>query len=59
MDKVWWWVMDIILPVLLLLALVWLVFLRRSKGSDKTTYDATKAGYAEEEERRREGTDGL
>jgi preprotein translocase subunit SecG len=51
--------MDIILPVVLLLALIWLVFLRRSKGSDKTTYDATKAGYAEEEERRREGTDGL
>ena len=59
MDKVWWWVMDIILPVVLLLALVWLVFLRRSKGSDKATYDAIKAGYAEEEKRRREGTDGL
>ncbi len=54
-----WWLMDVILPVLLLIALVWLVFLRRSKGTDRTTYEATKEEYAEEEERRREGTDGL
>ena len=59
MDKVWWWVMDVILPVVLLIALVWLVFLRRSKGTDRTTYEGTKAEYAEEEERRREGTDDL
>jgi hypothetical protein len=59
MDKVWWWVIDIILPVALLIALVWLVFLRGSNRTDRTTYEATKREYAEEERRRREGTDDL
>jgi len=58
MDKVWWWIMDVILPVVLLIALVWLVF-RRSRRTDRTTYEGTKANYAEEEARRREGTDDL
>ncbi|HEX2802818.1 MAG TPA: hypothetical protein VHN55_02370 [Sphingomicrobium sp.] len=59
MADFWWWVMDIVLPVVLLIALVWLVFLRRSKGTDRTTYEGTKDEYADEEKRRREGTDGL
>ena len=59
MADFWWWVMDVILPVVLLIALVWLAFTRRSNRTDRTTYNATKAGYAEEEERRKEGTDGL
>jgi hypothetical protein len=41
------------------IVLVWLVFLRRSKGTDRTTHQATKRNYAEEEQRRREGTDDL
>jgi uncharacterized membrane protein len=59
MAEFWWWVMDVILPVILLVVLVWLVFMRRSNRSDKTTFDGTKAGYADEEKRRREGTDDL
>ena len=41
MDKVWWWIMDVILPVVLLVALVWLVFLRRSRGTSADTERAT------------------
>ena len=41
------------------MALVWLVFLRRSGGTDEKTFKATKERYAEEEQRRREGTDDL
>jgi preprotein translocase subunit SecG len=59
MDKVWWWIMDIILPVVLLIVLVWLVFLRRSKGTDATTYQGTRDVYEDEEKRRREGTGKL
>jgi hypothetical protein len=59
MADFWWWVMDIILPVILLIALVWLVFLRRSNRTNRTTYEGTKAEYADEERRRREGTEDL
>jgi len=59
MANAMWWLIDIILPVILLIALVWLVFLRRSRGTSKETYEATKEEYAEEEKRRREGTDDL
>jgi hypothetical protein len=59
MANAMWWLMDIVLPVILLIALVWLVFLRKSKGTDRTTYEGTKDEYAEEERRRREGTDDL
>ena len=37
MDKVWWWIMDVILPVALLVALVWLVFLGRPNGTSGRT----------------------
>ncbi len=59
MANAMWWLMDVILPVILLIALVWLVFLRKSKGTSRTTYEGTKREYAEEEKRRREGTDDL
>ena len=59
MDKMWWWIMDVILPVALLVALVWLVFLRRSKGTNAETERGTRENYREEEARRREGTDDL
>jgi uncharacterized protein (TIGR03382 family) len=54
-----WWFMDVIGPVLLLIALVWLVMRRRSRGTDHTTESGTRRVYDEEEARRREGTDGL
>jgi hypothetical protein len=59
MASAMWWLMDVIGPVVLLIILVWLVFLRKSKGTDRTTYEGTKREYAEEERRRREGTDDL
>jgi preprotein translocase subunit SecG len=54
-----WWLMDVILPVVLLIALIWLVFLRRSKGTNAETERGTRENYEEEEKRRREGTDDL
>ena len=54
-----WWIISIIGPVVLLIVLVWLVFLRKSGGTDETTFKATKDRYAEEEQRRRDGTDDL
>jgi hypothetical protein len=52
-----WWVMDIIGPAILLIVLVWLVMRRRSTGKTGRTEQATSELYAEEEARRREGTD--
>ncbi len=54
-----WWFMDVIGPVVLLIALIWLVTRRRSKGTDQTTEAGTRDVYEEEEARRRDGTDGL
>jgi len=60
MPETLWWIMSIIGPVILLILLVWLVVRQRSKTSDRgTTFRATKEEYADEERRRREGTDGL
>jgi len=59
MANAMWWLMDVILPVILLIVLVWLVLLRRSNRTSRETYDATKEEYAEDEKRRREGTDDL
>ncbi len=59
MANAMWWLIDIILPVVLLIALVWLVFLRRPKGTSAETERGTRELYEEEEKRRREGTDGL
>jgi len=54
-----WWVMDVVGPVILLIVLIWLVMRRRSTGKTGRTEQATRDLYAEEEQRRREGTDDL
>jgi hypothetical protein len=59
MDQAQWWIIDVLLPVILLIVLVWLVFLRRSKGTSDRTEEGTREVYAEEERRRREGTEDL
>ena len=57
MDQTTLWVLEIIGPAILLIVLVWLVMRRRSTGKTGRTEQATHEGYAEEEARRREGTD--
>ena len=59
MSNVLWWVVSIIGPVILLIVLIWLVFLRRSNRTSVETERATREEYADEEIRRREGTDDL
>jgi hypothetical protein len=59
MDHAQWWIIDVLLPVILLIALVWLVFLRQSNRTSDRTEEGTREVYAEEERRRREGTDDL
>jgi hypothetical protein len=57
MDVLQWWVIDIVGPAILLIALIWLVMRRHSTGKSGRTEQATRDLYREEEERRREGTD--
>ena len=57
MDNALWWIIDIVGPAILLIVLVWLVMSRRSTGKSGRTEQATDQLYAEEEARRREGTD--
>ena len=59
MANAMWWLMDVIFPVVLLIALVWLVFLRKSKGTSAETERGTRENYEQEEKRRREGTGDL
>lgn len=62
MAHVYGWVMDVILPAILLIVLIWLVIKVRSNRDDsanRRTEEGTRELYAEEEERRREGTDEL
>ena len=59
MDLVQWWIIDIVLPAILLIALLWLVMQRRPTGKTGRTEQATDELYREEEARRREGTDDL
>ena len=59
MDETQWWIVDIVGPAILLIVLVWLVMQRRSSGKTGRTEQATRDAYAEEEVRRREGTDDL
>ena len=49
--------MEIVGPAILLIALIWLVMRRGSTGKTGRTEQATRDLYAEEEQRRREGTD--
>jgi hypothetical protein len=58
MGHVNWWLMDVVGPVILLIVLIWLVMQRRSTGKSGRTEQATDQLYKEEEQRRREGTDG-
>jgi hypothetical protein len=57
MNAIPWWIIDIVLPAILLIVLVWLVMRRGSTGKTGRTEQATHELYREEEERRREGTD--
>jgi len=67
MDESLWWLIDIVGPAILLIILIWLVMKRRSSRSERElsegrrdgTDAATRDLYAEEERRRREGTDDL
>jgi len=51
--------MEIVGPIILLIVLIWLVMQRRSSGKAGRTEQATRDAYADEEVRRREGTDDL
>ena len=57
MDESLLGIMEILGPVILLIALIWLVMRRRSTGKEGRTEQATDQLYKEEEQRRREGTD--
>ncbi|MFL6830685.1 MAG: hypothetical protein ACJ8D5_08735 [Sphingomicrobium sp.] len=59
MDEGTLWILEIIAPAILLIVLLWLVMRRRSTGKTGRTEQATRDLYAEEEQRRREGTDDL
>jgi hypothetical protein len=59
MGESMWWLMDIVLPAVLVVGLLWLVLQRRSNKTNATTEAGTRAEYEDEERRRREGTDGL
>jgi hypothetical protein len=57
MDVAQWWIIDIVGPAILLIVLIWLVMRHGSTGKTGRTEQATREGYADEEVRRREGTD--
>ena len=59
MDESMWTIIDIVGPVILLIVLVWLVLRNRSNRSSDRTESGARDVYAEEEARRREGTDDL
>ena len=64
MDETLWSLMTIIGPAILLIVLIWLVVRSRRRPNQTTdttaqTEAGTRAEYADEEARRREGTDGL
>ena len=64
MDETLWGIANIVGPIILLVALVWLVMRSRRRPNQTTdtteqTERATDRLYKEEEQRRREGTDDL
>jgi len=62
MDESQWWIIDVIAPAILLVILIWLVIRVRTNRKAppmSQTKEGTRELYAEEEERRREGTDEL
>ena len=57
-----WWIMDVLGPVILLIVLIWLVLRVRSNRDGRENESAeqgTREVYADEEQRRRDGTDKL
>ena len=64
MDETLWGLMNILGPAILLILLIWLVMRSRRRTGQTTdttveTEAGTRAEYADEERRRRDGTDGL
>ena len=62
MDVTQWWVIDIIAPAILLVILIWLVIRVRSSRNteeNRRADEGTRELYADEERRRREGTDDI
>lgn len=62
MEHAFWWIMDVAFPAILLIVLIWLVIKVRSNRDNavnRRAEEGTRELYAEEEERRREGTDKL
>ncbi len=59
MDETLLGIMEILGPIILLVALLWLVIRGRSNGKSGRTEQATGELYAQEEKRRHEGTDDL
>ena len=62
MDETQLWIVEIVGPAILLIVLVWLVMRRRSNRDDHDSQRSEQGArdvYAEEEVRRREGTDDL
>ena len=64
MDQTLWGIANIAGPIILLVALIWLVMRSRRRAGQPTetthqTERATDNLYKEEEQRRREGTDDL
>lgn len=62
MDEAQFWIISIIFPAILLIVLIWLVIkvrTNRDAPPKSETREGTRELYAEEEERRREGTDEL
>ena len=57
MDESLLGIMEVVGPIILVIVLIWLVMQRRSTGKTGRTEQATRDLYAEEERRRREGTD--
>jgi len=62
MGRANWWVMDVVGPAILLIVLIWLVLRTRSSRNDRDNQRSEQGArdvYAEEEQRRRDGTDQL
>ena len=62
MDETQWWIVDIVGPAILLIVLIWLVLRTRSNRAGRENQRSEQGArdvYAEEERRRREGTDDL
>jgi membrane protein implicated in regulation of membrane protease activity len=62
MDESLWWIVDIVGPAVLVIVLIWLVIRTQSNRASRESQRSEQGArdvYAEEEQRRREGTDDL